>query len=45
MLLDPDVWRGLTLNDYLLWANQVWHILVLRASRRCVQYVGEHYSR
>ncbi|KAI0928780.1 hypothetical protein AcV7_008835 [Taiwanofungus camphoratus] len=34
MLLEPDVWRGLTLNDYNVWACQIWHILVLRASRR-----------
>jgi len=34
MLLEPDVWRGLPLTDYLSWANQIWHILVLRASRR-----------
>jgi len=36
ILLEPDVWRGIPLNDYVLWANEVWHILVLRASRRCV---------
>lgn len=34
MLIEPSVWRGITLNDYTLWANQIWHILVLRASRR-----------
>jgi len=34
MLLEPDVWRGLTLNDYVAWAGEIWHILVLRASRR-----------
>ncbi|KAF9500899.1 ARM repeat-containing protein [Pleurotus eryngii] len=33
-LLEPDIWRGLTIRDYSLWANQVWHILALRASRR-----------
>ncbi|OCH95526.1 hypothetical protein OBBRIDRAFT_816439 [Obba rivulosa] len=33
-LLDPDVWRGLDMNDYYSWANEIWHILVLRASRR-----------
>lgn len=37
MLLEPDVWRGLTLNDYNVWACQIWHILVLRASRRFVE--------
>jgi len=35
-LLEPDVWRGLTMNNYTIWAHQIWHILVLRASRRCV---------
>ncbi|KAH9951375.1 hypothetical protein B0H21DRAFT_849637 [Amylocystis lapponica] len=34
IMLEPDVWRGLTLNDYNAWANEVWHVLVLRASRR-----------
>ncbi|EDR14280.1 uncharacterized protein LACBIDRAFT_305954 [Laccaria bicolor S238N-H82] len=34
MLLDPDVWRGLTLHDYGSWAHQLWHILALRATRR-----------
>ncbi|GBE82222.1 predicted protein [Sparassis crispa] len=34
LLLEPDVWRGITLNDYNLWATEVWHIFVLRASRR-----------
>ncbi|KAJ7343519.1 hypothetical protein DFH08DRAFT_872936 [Mycena albidolilacea] len=33
-LLQPSVWRGLTLVDYNLWAHEVWHILVLRATRR-----------
>ncbi|KZT11383.1 uncharacterized protein LAESUDRAFT_755040 [Laetiporus sulphureus 93-53] len=33
-LLEPDVWRGLTLNEYHSWAGEIWHILVLRASRR-----------
>jgi hypothetical protein len=37
MLLEPDVWRGISLDDYVTWANQIWHILMLRASR---QYVG-----
>ncbi|KDQ33264.1 hypothetical protein PLEOSDRAFT_1091403 [Pleurotus ostreatus PC15] len=32
-LLEPDIWRGLTIRDYSLWANQVWHILALRASQ------------
>lgn len=34
ILIEPDVWRGITLNDYVSWASQIWHILVLRASRR-----------
>ena len=33
-LLEPDVWRGLGLADYNLWAGEIWHILALRASRR-----------
>jgi len=48
MLLDPDAWRGLSLNDYTSWAQEIWHILALRATRRylykavwrprCLQY-------
>jgi len=34
ILLEPDVWRGLSLLDYSQWASQIWHIFVLRASRR-----------
>ncbi|KAG6890724.1 hypothetical protein C0995_005097 [Termitomyces sp. Mi166 len=34
MLLEPDVWRGLTINDYTAWAQEIWHILVVRATRR-----------
>ncbi|KAJ8083776.1 hypothetical protein PM082_002542 [Marasmius tenuissimus] len=37
MLLEPSVWKGLPLHDYGLWAQEVWHILALRASRR-----GQH---
>ncbi|KAJ2991321.1 hypothetical protein NUW54_g8225 [Trametes sanguinea] len=40
-LLEPDVWRGLSLADYNLWAGEIWHILTLRASRRCVD---QHFS-
>ena len=36
MLLEPDVWQGLDMSDYEQWATQVWHILMLRASRRYV---------
>ncbi|KAG6818143.1 hypothetical protein H0H87_000048 [Tephrocybe sp. NHM501043] len=34
MLMEPDVWRGLTMSDYAAWANEIWHILALRATRR-----------
>ncbi|KAL0946934.1 hypothetical protein HGRIS_013094 [Hohenbuehelia grisea] len=34
LLLEPSVWRGLAMHDYSLWANQIWHILALRASRQ-----------
>ncbi|KAG6879514.1 hypothetical protein C0992_001847 [Termitomyces sp. T32_za158] len=34
LLLQPNVWRGLTINDYTAWAQEIWHILVLRATRR-----------
>ena len=34
ILLEPDVWRGLSLHDYSQWASQIWHVLVLRGSRR-----------
>lgn len=34
MLLDPSVWRGLSIRDYSSWAHQIWHILALRATRR-----------
>ncbi|KAI0064595.1 hypothetical protein BV25DRAFT_1822992 [Artomyces pyxidatus] len=34
MLLEPDIWRGLSITDYARWAAQIWHVLVLRASRR-----------
>ncbi|KAF9270017.1 hypothetical protein L218DRAFT_849491 [Marasmius fiardii PR-910] len=37
MLLEPSVWKGLAIYDYGLWAQEVWHILALRASRR-----GQH---
>ena len=38
MLLDPTVFSGLTLVDYSTWASEIWHIMVLRASRRYAQY-------
>ena len=37
MLLEPSVWRGLSIRDYSSWAHQIWHILALRATRRFVQ--------
>ena len=37
MLLDPFVWRGLSIRDYSSWAHQIWHILALRATRRFVE--------
>ncbi|TFK54918.1 hypothetical protein OE88DRAFT_1710679 [Heliocybe sulcata] len=45
MLLEPDVWRGLTMSDYELWANEIWHILVLRASRRGQTRLFREYLR
>jgi len=45
MLLDPDVWRGLPLTDYISWATQIWHILVLRASRRGQDRLYRHFLR
>ena len=39
MLLDPSVWRGLSIRDYSSWAHQIWHILALRATRRFVMQV------
>jgi len=37
MLLDPPVWRGLSIRDYSSWAHQIWHILALRTTRRFVE--------
>ncbi|KAH7870821.1 uncharacterized protein C8R40DRAFT_1125250 [Lentinula edodes] len=34
ILLNPVVWKGLTLPDYKIWAQEVWQVLALRASRR-----------
>ncbi|KAH7930808.1 ARM repeat-containing protein [Leucogyrophana mollusca] len=34
MVMHPDAWRGMSMDSYALWAYQVWHILVLRATRR-----------
>ncbi|KZT26232.1 hypothetical protein NEOLEDRAFT_1132257 [Neolentinus lepideus HHB14362 ss-1] len=45
MLLEPDVWRGLAMSDYELWANEVWHILVLRATRRGQVRLFREYLR
>ncbi|KAI0306373.1 hypothetical protein B0F90DRAFT_1814283 [Multifurca ochricompacta] len=38
ILLEPKVWKGLSLNDYSQWASQIWHIITLRASRRLGHY-------
>lgn len=40
-MLDPDVWRGLSLADYNLWASEIWNILALRACRRYVPPVRD----
>ncbi|KAF8350736.1 hypothetical protein F5887DRAFT_940689 [Amanita rubescens] len=34
ILLDPDVWRGITVTDYTSWAHEIWHVLTLRTVRR-----------
>jgi anaphase-promoting complex subunit 5 len=34
ILLDPVVWNRLALPDYKLWAQEVWQVLALRATRR-----------
>lgn len=33
-LLDPAVWSGLSMDDYGFWAQAIWNILALRATRR-----------
>ncbi|KAH9484304.1 Cytoskeleton-associated protein 5 [Psilocybe cubensis] len=33
-LIDPNVWRGLYIQDYAIWAHAIWDILALRATRR-----------
>ncbi|KAJ3971131.1 hypothetical protein EV361DRAFT_912638 [Lentinula raphanica] len=34
ILLNPMVWKGLSSPDYKLWAQEVWEVLALRATRR-----------
>ncbi|TFK29908.1 hypothetical protein FA15DRAFT_187068 [Coprinopsis marcescibilis] len=34
ILLEPKTWRGLTMADYNVWANEVWNILAMRTVRR-----------
>lgn len=34
ILLEPDVWRGISMDDYGRWAHKIWNIVTLRASRR-----------
>jgi hypothetical protein len=36
VLLHTDTWRGITFAQYHTWAAEVWHVLVLRASRMYV---------
>ncbi|KIK70807.1 hypothetical protein GYMLUDRAFT_210293 [Collybiopsis luxurians FD-317 M1] len=43
ILLDPSVWRGLSLPDYQLWAQEVWQVLTLRATRRGQDRVFHHF--
>ncbi|KAG7098994.1 hypothetical protein E1B28_000880 [Marasmius oreades] len=43
MLLEPCVWKGLAISDYGLWAQEVWHILALRASRRGQHRLSREY--
>ncbi|KAJ3546950.1 hypothetical protein NM688_g5456 [Phlebia brevispora] len=43
ILLNSSVWRGLNMTDFQLWANEIWHILVLRASRRGQDALYRHY--
>ncbi|KAI0646968.1 hypothetical protein C8Q79DRAFT_957197 [Trametes meyenii] len=42
-LLEPEVWQGLDIADYNLWAGEIWHILALRASRRGQQRQLQEY--
>ncbi|KAF8559544.1 hypothetical protein OG21DRAFT_1402070 [Imleria badia] len=34
LLLHPETWRGLSLDQYQEWAIMIWHTLALRSSRR-----------
>ncbi|KAF8628477.1 hypothetical protein AX15_003988 [Amanita polypyramis BW_CC] len=34
ILLDPEVWRGISITGYTSWAHEIWHILTLRTVRR-----------
>ncbi|KAI0807098.1 hypothetical protein C8Q74DRAFT_1313030 [Fomes fomentarius] len=42
-LLEPDVWRGLNIPDYNLWASEIWNILALRACRHRKQRQLKEY--
>ncbi|TFK92393.1 hypothetical protein K466DRAFT_595244 [Polyporus arcularius HHB13444] len=42
-LLEPDVWRGLNIADYNLWAAEIWNILALRACRHRKQRQLKEY--
>jgi hypothetical protein len=39
ILIQPDTWRGLDFVQYPEWASHIWHILVLRASRRSARFM------
>ncbi|EGN92472.1 hypothetical protein SERLA73DRAFT_99306 [Serpula lacrymans var. lacrymans S7.3] len=45
MLIDPDVWWGLSMDSYALWTDQIWHILALRTSRRGQSRLFQDYLR
>ncbi|KAI0748037.1 hypothetical protein C8Q80DRAFT_1103902 [Daedaleopsis nitida] len=42
-LLEPDVWRGLNIADYNLWASEIWNIFALRACRHRKQRQLKEY--
>ncbi|EKM55387.1 uncharacterized protein PHACADRAFT_208907 [Phanerochaete carnosa HHB-10118-sp] len=42
-LLEPRVWAGLTAVDIQQWANEIWHVLVLRATRRGQEHMYHEF--
>ncbi|KIJ69430.1 hypothetical protein HYDPIDRAFT_185206 [Hydnomerulius pinastri MD-312] len=34
LLVNPETWRGISLDEYQEWATMIWHVLALRTSRR-----------